>query len=71
WWILELLPHSYYDPVAKKEKWRIPLGARRVIPENSVLHQTAIEKLKVDPAYRPPNLPKSSSIEPRNACRFS
>lgn len=71
WWILEFLPHSYYDPVAKKEKWRIPLGARRVIPENSVLHQTVIEKLKVDPDYRPPNLPKSSSVEPRNVCRFS
>jgi Uncharacterized alpha/beta hydrolase domain (DUF2235) len=47
WWILEILPHSYYDPVASKAKWRIPLGARRVIPENSVLHQTVIEKLKL------------------------
>ena len=63
WWILELFPHSYYDPVAKKVKWRIPLGARRVIPEGSVLHQTVEEKLKVDPDYDPPNLPKTWSIE--------
>jgi uncharacterized protein (DUF2235 family) len=70
WWILEFLPHSYYDPVAKKPKWRIPLGARRAIPEDSVLHETVQEKLKVDPDYKPPNLPKSWSVEPRNACRF-
>jgi len=32
WWQLEFLPHSYYDHVAKKPRWRIPLGARRFIP---------------------------------------
>ncbi|MGA8622267.1 MAG: DUF2235 domain-containing protein [Candidatus Sulfotelmatobacter sp.] len=71
WWALEFLPHSYYDPVAKKPKWRIPLGARRVIPEGSVLHETVREKLKLDPDYKPPNLPQSSSTEPENPCRFS
>ncbi|MGA8526579.1 MAG: hypothetical protein WB629_10885, partial [Candidatus Sulfotelmatobacter sp.] len=71
WWILEFLPHSYYDPVAKKEKWRIPLGARRMIPEGSVLHETVKEKLKVDPDYKPPNLPKSSHVEPRSVCSFT
>jgi uncharacterized protein (DUF2235 family) len=70
WWILEFLPHSYYDPVAKKEKWRIPLGASRVIPEGSVLHETVKEKLKIDPDYKPSNLPQSSRVELRNACRF-
>jgi len=71
WWILEFLPHSYYDFPAKKKKWSIPLGARRVIPEGSVLHETVIEKLKVDADYKPPNLPQSSRTEPRNPCRFS
>jgi hypothetical protein len=71
WWILEFLPHKYYDPVAKKAIWRIPLGARRVIPDGSVLHETVREKLEIDPDYKPPNLPQSSSVEPRNACRFS
>ena len=71
WWILEFLPHSYYDPVAKKAKWRIPLGARRVIPEGSVLHESVREKLKIDPDYRPPNLPHTSGTEPRNPCRSS
>lgn len=71
WWILEILPHSYYDPVAKKPKWRIPLGARRVIPENSVLHQSVIDKLKVDANYKPSNLPQTWKTEERNICRFS
>jgi uncharacterized protein (DUF2235 family) len=71
WWILEFLPHSYYDFATKKKRWRIPLGARRVIPEGSVLHETVREKLKVDPDYKPPNLPQTSSTEPRNPCRFS
>ncbi len=70
WWILELLPHSYYDRVEKKPKWRIPLGAWRVIPEDSFLHETVKEKLNVDSDYKPPNLPKSQRIEPRNACQF-
>jgi uncharacterized protein (DUF2235 family) len=70
WWILEFLPHSYYDYDTKKKKWRIPFGARRVIPEGSVLHQTVEEKLTLDPTYKPPNLPQTRSIEPRNACQF-
>ncbi|MGA2413745.1 MAG: DUF2235 domain-containing protein [Candidatus Sulfotelmatobacter sp.] len=70
WWILEFLPHSYYDSVAKKAKWRIPLGASRVIPEGSVLHETVSEKLQVDSSYEPPNLPKTFGIEPRDPCRF-
>ena len=71
WWILEFLPHSYYDPVEKKEKWRVPLGAPRIIPEDSVLHATVIEKLKIDPEYKPPNLPERYTVEPKNACRFA
>ncbi len=69
WWILEFLPHSYYDLVRKKKSWRIPLGARRVIPEGSVLHETVYEKL-LDPTYHPPNLPVSRGLEPRRACPF-
>ena len=71
WWILEFLPHSYYDFATKTKKCRIPLGAPREIPEGSVLHQTVAEKLKLDPDYKPPNLPNTSSVEPRNACLFS
>lgn len=71
WWILEFLPHSYYDPVAKEAKWRIPLGAPRVIPEHSVLHATVLEKLEVDRDYKPKNLPKERGVEPRRECVFT
>ena len=71
WWILEFFPHSYYDPVLKRAKWRIPLGARRFIPEGSVLHATVNEKRWLDQSYMPANLPASSDTEPRNPCAFS
>jgi uncharacterized protein (DUF2235 family) len=70
WWILEFLPHSYYDRVKKKPEWRIPFGARRVIPDGSVLHVTVNEKLREDPGYKPPNLPQTYGQEPRNPCAF-
>lgn len=64
WWILEFLPHQYYDFVARKSKWRIPLGARRFIPDNSVLHETVRQKLESDPTYKPSNLPNNPQTEP-------
>ena len=70
WWLLEFLPHSYYDLSTKKVRWRIPLGARRFIPENSVLHATVQEKLETDLSYKPSNLPAQRSDEPRNPCLF-
>jgi len=70
WWILEFFPHEYYDPVERKPKWRISLGAPRIIPEDSVLHASVTEKLKIDPEYKPPNLPRNYTIEPISACRF-
>jgi hypothetical protein len=72
WWILEILPHSYYDQAARRKKWRIPLGARREIPDGSVLHESVAEKLRVDPSYRPSNLPPQPwAEEPANPCNFS
>jgi uncharacterized protein (DUF2235 family) len=70
WWLAECLPHRYYDPVLKKAKWRIPFGSSRVIPGGSVLHETVQEKLRVDPSYKPKNLPVNAGCEPRNACQF-
>jgi uncharacterized protein (DUF2235 family) len=71
WWLLEVLPHSYWDNDEEKKKWRIPFGAHRKIPQDSVFHETVREKLQVDPTYRPPNLPPSPwPEEPRVSCRF-
>jgi len=71
WWILEVFPHLYYDRVSKKTRWRIPLGASRLIPEGSTLHATVVERLSLDASYKPKNLPKSFVTEPRNPCLFS
>jgi uncharacterized protein (DUF2235 family) len=71
WWLLEFFPHAYYDPVAKKPRWRIPLGARRLIPDGSVLHSTVRDKSGLDTSYRPPNLPKNPGQEVRNPCTFA
>ena len=71
WWIAELLPHKYYDQQTKRPKWRIPFGAKREIPQNSVLHQTVLDKLNSHNGYEPENLVesdglvKSCDIEPR------
>jgi len=70
WWLLEFLPHRYYDFDSQKVRWRIPLGASRVIPEGSVLHRTVAEKCQADPQYKPGNLPRVWTEEPRNPCRF-
>lgn len=56
WWIVEFLPHSYYDAASGKIRWRIPLGARRVIPDGAGFHPSVYEKLRVDPSYKPPNV---------------
>jgi uncharacterized protein (DUF2235 family) len=72
WWLVEFLPHKYYDFAERQAKWRIPLGARRTIPDGSVLHTTVKEKLQLDQDYRPTNLPPAPwSEEPRNSCRFA
>ncbi|HLZ13726.1 MAG TPA: DUF2235 domain-containing protein [Candidatus Acidoferrum sp.] len=71
WWIAEILPHKYYDEKTKRPKWRIPFGASREIPPNSVLHQSVLDKLALHNGYQPKNLVepggpiKSCSIEPR------
>jgi hypothetical protein len=67
---LEFLPHSYYDAASKTVKWRIPLGSGRTISDGSKLHETVNEKLRIDPSYRPSNLPEISCEEPKRACKF-
>jgi uncharacterized protein (DUF2235 family) len=63
WWPLEFLPHRYYDRKTGQERWRIPLGARRTIPERPVVHESVQERMKrMD--YNPPNLPRQFEVEP-------
>ncbi len=76
WWLLEFLPHTYFDKKTGRERCRIPLGAPREIPEGSTLHESVSERLKLplQVPYRPKNLPESlvasCKIEPRRPCQF-
>ena len=58
WWLLEFLPHRYYNKQDKRERWRIPLGVRRHIPPNSLMHPSVVERMDKHP-YSPPNLAKA------------
>jgi Uncharacterized alpha/beta hydrolase domain (DUF2235) len=76
WWLLELLPHRDVDmtngsPVVR---YRIPLGRYRLIPEGSVIHESALEPVNkigsdrlpkhytTEPASRLPALLQSASV---------
>jgi len=68
WWLPEFLPHRYYDRTSNRTRWRIPLGARRQIPDNSLIHQSVIDRMNSVPDYCPPNLPPKGKyqVEPWN-----
>jgi uncharacterized protein (DUF2235 family) len=71
WWLVEFLPHKYYDFADRCARWRIPLGARRTIPDGSVMHVSVRERMALDPTYRPANLPESPGPdEPVIPCDF-
>lgn len=57
WWILELLPHLYYDKDHGKELYRVPLGARRKLPPGAFVHHS-VKKRMEEPGfgYKPKNL---------------
>jgi uncharacterized protein (DUF2235 family) len=57
WWILEWLPNKYFDWAIMKTRWRIPRGITRMIPSDAVIHESVIQKMCLDPTYRPSNLP--------------
>jgi uncharacterized protein (DUF2235 family) len=71
WWLVEFLPHKYYDFADRCARWRIPLGAHRTIPEGSVMHVSVRERMALDATYRPANLPESPGPdEPVIPCDF-
>ena len=56
WWLLEVLPHRYYDKDDSSVTMRIPLGAYRKIPNGAIVHTSVKERLETDPCYRPKNI---------------
>ena len=65
WRIAEFVPKHHYNWQKATEERRMNLFRRRTIPEGSVLHESVVERMKLVPAYRPPNLPRGYEVEQR------
>jgi len=66
WWIPEFIPKMYFDPREEyRKKLMIPRGRRRWIPEGSVIHESALCRMR-EPVmrYDPPNLPGQYQVIP-------
>jgi len=57
WWILECLPHRYYNWQDKCFYWTIPLGKRRFVAPDAVVHDSVLQRIN----YNPANLPDKAS----------
>lgn len=60
WWLGEILPlrTNIEDSTARWKSYYLPnLGRPRKIPQNAQFHWSVYWKLKMDPTYRPKNLP--------------
>src|SRR5262249_26433584 len=67
WLVLEYLPRRHWNPKLSPPRfeWIFYCKRPRTIADDSVLHQSVLDRLK-DPKnnYHPVNLPKSFSVEP-------
>jgi len=65
WWILEILPHLYYDMEDGKEKRRIPLGLRlRQLPPGALVHESVARRMDQDSTYKPRNVSRAELLRP-------
>lgn len=61
WWLLECLPHRYYDKDDAQEQRRITFGNRRTLPCGALVHHSVYERMHVtDSTYNPRNLRKGT-----------
>jgi hypothetical protein len=63
WWLLEILPHRYYDWTARAESWRVPLGAPRTIPEGATIHGSVLARMRNTGAHYRALLPPVYQVE--------
>ena len=67
WWLLQLFPQQYYDKENAKIQLRVPFGAPRTIPRDSIIHGSAVRRMDQTVAgeepYRPRNL-KRGQVQP-------
>lgn len=59
WWLAEYFPKRVYDHRTWKKKFwpRLGRGRHRTIPDGARLHVSAVNRIRGDPRYNPPNLP--------------
>jgi uncharacterized protein (DUF2235 family) len=58
WWILEYLPKRYKDPAANfMSRWMIHAGRPRFVANNSKVHASVFQRMKLLRTYKPNNLP--------------
>jgi hypothetical protein len=64
WWLGEWVPQRpYKGPDGTRSHWRLPLGSARLVPEQSWLHQSVLDRIAAG-GYRPANLPAVHRTEP-------
>jgi uncharacterized protein (DUF2235 family) len=64
WWLLEVFPHRYYDWTTRKQRWRIPLGAPRTIPDGAMIHGSVLVRMANGGLKYSPPLPPGYQVEP-------
>jgi uncharacterized protein (DUF2235 family) len=67
WHIVELIPKRVSIRQADntwQKRWIIPRGHHRKLPDDAIIHPGVYERMRLDGAYRPPNLPGSWTTAP-------
>jgi hypothetical protein len=62
WRIAEWIPKRVnvkQDDGSWVRQWIIPRGHCRKLWDDAIIHPSVYERMRVDPDYRPPNLPRS------------
>jgi hypothetical protein len=64
WWLLEAIPHIYYNKDDGEEQHRVPLGLRRrQLPAGSVVHESVIWRMETpEYNYAPKNILRSELL---------
>ncbi len=64
WWLLELIPHIYFNKDDGEEQRRVPLGLRRrQLPIGSLVHESVAHRMDTATfSYRPKNVSRAELV---------
>jgi T6SS, Phospholipase effector Tle1-like, catalytic domain len=68
WWLLEFIPHLYYNKDNDKEQRRVPLGLRRrQLPAGSLVHESVAKRMETAAFnYKPKNVSRTELVRIEN-----